>query len=114
MALAVDGTFVLASASGRMDMECAAFGLGALAVYLTLRSRNFESAVLWSWTLIALSGLSHPNGILYAIDLLLITLWLDRPRLSWRTAMSALLPLTLAGVAWGLYILRDPADFLQQ
>jgi 4-amino-4-deoxy-L-arabinose transferase-like glycosyltransferase len=114
LALAVDGTFILASASGRMDMECAAFGFGALAVYLTLRSRNFERAVLWSWTLIALSGLTHPNGILYAIDLLLITFWLDRSRWSWRTAMRALLPLALAGLAWGLYILRDPADFLQQ
>jgi hypothetical protein len=114
LALATDGTFLLASSSGRMDLECAALGFGALAAYLALRSRRFEYAVLCSWTLIALSGLSHPNGIFYAIDLLLVSLCLDRSRWSWPTVARALLPVALAGLAWGAYILQDPADFRQQ
>jgi hypothetical protein len=114
LALALDSTFVVAGASGRMDMECAALGFSALAVYLMLRAERFEMAVLCSATLIALSGMSHPNGILYAIDLLVLTIWLDRKRWSWRLAMTAMLPFLLAAAAWGAYILQDPADFARQ
>src|SRR5262249_18055851 len=52
--------------------------------------------------------------IFYAVDLLLVSLWLDRSRWSWPTVARALLPLALAGLAWGAYILQDPADFRQQ
>ena len=96
LALALDSNFVLAGASGRMDMECAVFGFGALAAYLALRGSLFQTAVLVSSVLISLSGLSHPNGVLYAIDLLVLTLWLDRKRWSRRLGLLAMLGTTLS------------------
>jgi len=114
LALALDGNFIIPSARGRMDMECACLGLAAIALYLTFRERRFVLAMLGATSLIVASGLAHPNGIFYLVDLLLITVWLDRQRWSWKVGGIALLPFVIGGVAWGAYILQDPADFVRQ
>jgi hypothetical protein len=114
LALVLDSGFVVACSRGRMDLECAALGLSAIAVYLTLRERSFGMAVLASSSLIVLSGLSHPYGIIYLIDTIALTLWLDRKRWSWRVGMLALAPCILGAAAWGAYILEDPAEFVRQ
>ena len=114
LALALDSGFVVACSRGRMDLECAALGLSAIAAYLTLRERSFRTAVLASSSLIVLSGLSHPYGLFYLVDTVALTLWLDRERWSWRMVILALAPCILGAAAWGAYILEDPADFVRQ
>jgi 4-amino-4-deoxy-L-arabinose transferase-like glycosyltransferase len=114
LALALDSGFVVACSRGRMDLECAALGLSAVAAYLTLRRRSFRTAVLASSSLIVLSGLSHPNGLFYLIDTIALTLWLDRKRWSWRMVILALTPCIMGAAAWGAYIFQDPADFVRQ
>ncbi len=76
--IALDFAFVRSAATGRMDMMCAALNAGAMAAYLVLRERNFRLAVLASHSLIVLSGLTHPNGLLGFLSLLFITLYFDR------------------------------------
>jgi hypothetical protein len=63
---------------------------------------------------VALSGLSHPNGVLYLVDFLVLTIWLDRKQWSARLVVLALFPYLAAAAAWGLYILQDPTDFVRQ
>jgi hypothetical protein len=69
---------------------------------------------LASSSLIVLSGLSHPNGVFYLIDAVVLTVWWDRKRWSWRMGMLALSPFILGATAWGVYILEDPTDFVRQ
>jgi hypothetical protein len=114
MALALDSSFIVPSARGRMDMACACFGFTAIAVYLKFREKRFTAAVLGATSLIVASGLTHPNGSFYLVGFLVITIWLDRQRWSWRSVGIALVPFALGGVAWGLYIAQDPADFAKQ
>jgi len=112
--LAVDYTFVAVGSLGRMDMMCAALGFAGLAAYLTLRERNFGAAVFASHALVVLSGLTHPNGILHLAGLVLVTLYFDRRRLRPAHVGLAALPYLVGALGWGLYILEDPAAFVEQ
>lgn len=112
--LAVDYTFVAVGSLGRMDMMCAALGFAGLAAYLALRERNLGAAVLTSHALVVASGLTHPNGILHFAGLVLLTLYFDRRRLRPAHAGLAALPYLAGAAGWGLYILEDPAAFVEQ
>lgn len=112
--LAVDYTFVAVGSLGRMDMMCAALGFAGLAAYLALRERHLGAAVLTSHALVVASGLTHPNGILHFAALVLLTLYFDRRRLRPAHAGLAALPYLAGAAAWGLYILEDPAAFVEQ
>ena len=112
--LALDYTFIVVSSLGRMDMMCAALGYAGFATYLTLRQRSLKAAILASNGLIVLSGLTHPNGVLYLAGLILITLYFDRRSLSAEHVAIAIVPYLLGAVGWGLYILQDPSAFSAQ
>lgn len=113
--LACDYIFVQGAAFGRMDMMSHSLGAAALAVYLSLRERNFDRAVLAGQTLIAACGLTHPNGgVLFFLGLLFLTLYFDRARLRWRHLALAAIPYTIGAIAWGSYILDAPSDFVAQ
>jgi 4-amino-4-deoxy-L-arabinose transferase-like glycosyltransferase len=112
--LAVDYTFVAVGSLGRMDMMCAALGFAGLAAYLTLRERNLNAAVLVSQSLVVLSGLTHPNGIIHFAGLLLITFYFDRRRLRATHIAIAAIPYLLGAIGWGLYIFQDPVGFAAQ
>jgi 4-amino-4-deoxy-L-arabinose transferase-like glycosyltransferase len=112
--LAVDYSFVMGAAFGRMDMMCAALGFTGLAAYLSLREKHFAWAVIVSHTLVAASGLTHFNGILHFAGLVFLTLYFDRWRVQWRYVALAAVPYVIGAAGWGLYILQDPAVFAAQ
>jgi len=112
--LAVDYTFVAVGSLGRMDMMCAALGFAGLAAYLALRERHLGAAVLAGHALVVASGMTHPNGILHLAALVLLTLYFDRRRLRPAHVGLAALPYLCGAAAWGLYILEDPAAFVEQ
>lgn len=112
--LALDYGFVQFTSSGRMDAICVATGLAGLAAYLSLRRRSLVAAVLASQAFVALSGLTHPLGLLPFLGLLYLTLRLDRRRLRWRHALWAVAPYVAGVLAWGVYIAQAPRLFLAQ
>ena len=112
--LALDYGFVQFTSSGRMDAMCVGTGLAALAAYLRLRGRSLVAAVLASQGLVALSGLTHPLGLLPFLGLLYLTLRLDRRRLGWRHTLPAIAPYAAGALAWGGYIAQAPRLFLAQ
>ena len=112
--LSIDYIFVVCASSGRMDMMCAALGSAAFATYLVLRTRHLMLAVLLSQTLIVMSGLTHPMGVLFFFGLLFISLYLDRRSLGWRLVAVAVVPYVIGAAGWGAYISRDFPAFKDQ
>lgn len=99
---------------GRGDTMCAALGFAALAVYLLLRERNLLLAVLFSQTLVTLSGLTHPNGILAFFGLLFLIFYFDFRSLGWRHIAVAIFPYLFFGSIFGLWVLQDTQAFKDQ
>ncbi|HLL74674.1 MAG TPA: glycosyltransferase family 39 protein [Pyrinomonadaceae bacterium] len=113
--LACDYIFVQAASFGRMDMMSHALGALGLAAYLHWRERDLTRAVLAGQSLIAASGLTHPNGgVMFFAGLLFLTLYLDRGRLRPRHLALAAVPYLLGALGWGAYILQAPSDFVAQ
>jgi hypothetical protein len=112
--MALDFAFIRSASSGRMDMMCAALNFAAFALYLGLRGRNFGMAVLASNALVALSGLTHPNGMLGFAGLAFLTLYYDRRNIKWRHALVAAVPYVIGVASYWLYIRHDPNLFLTQ
>src|SRR5262249_55412986 len=81
--LVLDYPFIRGAAHGRMDMQSAALGFAAFAVYLTFRERHLTRALLLSHSLAAASFFTHPNGILPFAGLLVLTVLYDLRRLRW-------------------------------
>ncbi|MFN0141447.1 MAG: hypothetical protein ACKVQW_15335 [Pyrinomonadaceae bacterium] len=130
------------ASSARMDMMTAALGFSAIAVYLVLRERNLQLAVVLSQTLIVIDGLTHPNAITAFVALVIVTLWLDRRRLLQKpareqglniqpegyalanarssarhrvsTLLLGILPYLIGGTAFGIWILQDVEAFKNQ
>ena len=112
--LACDYIFIVCAASGRMDMMSAALGFAGIAGYLLLREHSLALAVLVSQSLIVLSGLTHPMGVMPFFGLLLVSLYFDRKRLRLQHVAIALIPYVVGGIGWGSYIMQDPAAFRSQ
>lgn len=113
--IASDAFLLTRAAWGRMDIMSAAFGFSALAAYLNLRERSLVAAVGVSQTLVALAGLSHPNGgLVCGCGVLAVTLVLDARRLRWRHLGYAALPYVAGAAAMGAYILQDRSAFMAQ
>jgi hypothetical protein len=112
--IAVDFAFIRSASTGRMDMMCAALNFAAFAAYLRLRGRNIALAIFTANALIALSGLTHPNGALGFSGLAFLTLYYDRRNIKWRHAMMAAAPYLIGGAGYLLYIANDPNLFLTQ
>jgi 4-amino-4-deoxy-L-arabinose transferase-like glycosyltransferase len=102
------------ASSARMDMMAAALGFSAIAVYLTLRERNFVLAVLLSQTILVIDGLTHPNAIMAFAGLAFLTIYFDRKRLSLKLIALAALPYLIGGLGFGLWVMQDPAAFKDQ
>ena len=112
--LSCDYIFVVCAASGRMDMMSAALGFAGFAVYLLLRERSLPWAIFVSQSLVVMSGLTHPMGLLPFFGLIGLSLYLDRKRIGIKHVAVALIPYVIGGVAWGSYILQDPSSFHSQ
>lgn len=112
--IAVDFAFIRSASTGRMDMMCAALNFAAFAAYLRLRERNFALAVFTSNALVAISGLSHPNGMLGLSGVVFLALYYDCRRIKWRHALMAATPYVVGGASYLLYIINDPNLFLIQ
>ena len=112
--LACDYIFIVCSASGRMDIMSSTLGFAGFASYLALRERRLIWAILVSQSLIVMSGLTHPMGILPFFGLLFLSLYFDRRRIGLKHVAVALIPYVVGGAAWGSYILQDPSSFYSQ
>src|SRR5215831_9256106 len=112
--LAVEFGFVDSGSDGRMDMMSAALGFAGLAAYLSLRERNLLRAVLAGHALCAASLFTHPNGMFAAASLMICILWLDLRQISVKLAGVIAAPYVVGMLAWGVYILRAPAEFIAQ
>jgi 4-amino-4-deoxy-L-arabinose transferase-like glycosyltransferase len=112
---AIDYGFVLRASEARMDALSAAFGFGALAVYLALRERNLRHALFWSHTCVAASAFTHPNGGMLAFaGLAFLTLYYDFRRIRPLHLGIALAPYVIAVACWGVYIAQDFQSFKSQ
>jgi 4-amino-4-deoxy-L-arabinose transferase-like glycosyltransferase len=112
--LAVDAVIVSMGSVGRTDMMCAALGCAGLAAYLSLRENQLSWAFFVSQALIAASGMTHPNGLLYFMALLVMILWFDRGRLLPRHFGIAVIPYITGALLWSLYIAKALSDFRAQ
>ncbi len=112
--IATDYNVVNQASMGRPDMMCAALGLAAWSCYLALRERRLALALFCSHALVTLSGLCHPNGVLYFAGLVALNVWLDRGRLTLGRVGLCVLPYAVGIAGYGLYVLQAPADFVAQ
>ena len=112
--LSVDYIFIVCASQGRMDIMSAALGFAGFATYLVLRERSLTWAILLSQSLIVMSGLTHPMGLLSFFGLICLSLYFDRKRIRFKHVAIALTPYLIGGVAWGTYILQDPSNFASQ
>ena len=111
--LGTEEYFVLAAATGRMDMMCAALNLISLALYVRLRE-NVPRALSAASIAAALSLFTHPNGLFSIVSLGIFVLVFDRRRITWRSIGLAALPFVVLACLWGVYILKAPDLFIAQ
>lgn len=112
--LSCDYIFIVCASQGRMDMMSAALGFAGFAVYLWFRERSLPWAILVSQSLIVMSGLTHPVGLIPFFGLFCLSLYFDRKRIRLKHVAIALMPYVIGGLAWGSYILQDPSSFSSQ
>jgi hypothetical protein len=112
--MAVDSYMIAVGSTGRSDMMCAGLGSAGLAAYLRLRSWNLFMALFVSNALVAASGMTHPNGVLYLASLTFLILYRDRRNIGWTHAGAAAAPYLVGAAMWSTYILQNPADFIAQ
>jgi hypothetical protein len=111
--IATDYAVVRASSDGRTDMLAAAFGLGAVAVYLRFREERFTLAIALSQILLVCGGLTHPMG---GVPYLAILVYFFVTGKDWRrikpihVALVAA-PYIVGAACWGAYILQDLPTF---
>ncbi|HEU4770373.1 MAG TPA: hypothetical protein VFS77_23605, partial [Pyrinomonadaceae bacterium] len=105
---------IVCASSGRMDMMSASLGFAGFASYLRLRERSLPWAIFVSQSLIVMSVLTHPMGLLPFFGLICLSLYFDRKRIGLKNVAVALTPYVIGGGAWGLYILQDSSSFVSQ
>lgn len=112
--IAVDEVFILGATMARMDMMSAALGFTGLSLYVNLREKHLNRALLAGNAFVVAAGLSHPNGGMLAFLGMMFLLALDRRRLTWRHSGLAIIPYLAGGIAMSAYISIDPAVFWAQ
>jgi len=112
--LPLEYVFLFTSSWARPDLLCLFCGLAGLITYLNARERNLTWALAWSSFWIALSGLSHPNGVLHMAALVILVLHYDRSRLRWRMLAAVGAAYLIAALPWFVYIAQDFASFRGQ
>lgn len=105
---------IASASSGRMDILTAVFGwAGLLATLLSLDHGRLRLLLLGS-ACIAVSGMLHPNGMIYFVTAAVLLLAERPPWLRPSAIALALVPYAVAALAWGLYILQDVPAFRAQ
>lgn len=112
--IALDFAFIRSASTGRMDMMSAALNFAAWAAYLRLRERRFALAVLVSHSVIVVSGLTHPNGVMGLIGLVFLTLYFDRRSIRVKHFAIAAAPYLIGAACYGLYATKDLHLFFAQ
>ena len=112
--LAVDHHFINSATDIRMDMMCVAFALAGYASYLLLREKNLSAAMLIGNTGIAISGFTHPHGIVHFVGFVVLVVYLDRKNIRLNHVILGIIPYLAGAIGWGLYILQDPEAFRVQ
>ena len=112
--MAVDSYMIAVGSTGRSDMMCAGLGSAGLAAYLWLRPRSLFLALLASNALVAASGMTHPNGVLYLASLIFLVVYFDRRNVRWIHLGAAAAPYLVGAAVWSAYIFENPADFMAQ
>jgi hypothetical protein len=112
--MAVDSYMIAVGSTGRSDMMCAGLGSAGLAAYLGFRSRSLFLALLVSNALVAASGMTHPNGVLYLASLIFLVMFFDRRNIRAIHLGAAAAPYLIGAAIWSTYILQNPADFIAQ
>jgi 4-amino-4-deoxy-L-arabinose transferase-like glycosyltransferase len=111
--ISIDWHFYSMAGLARFDMVSAALGYGSLGSYLYQREKNLSTAILTSSSLIVLSGLTHPFGLIY-LPCLLLFMARDIRQICGKHIFLFFLPFILGGVLWGSYILQNPQAFIKQ
>lgn len=112
--LGFDLLFTEYGTMGRMDVMCVALGLGGQAVYMVLREKHFGWSLFLSHLLTAWSGLTHPNGVIPLVVLVILQAALDWKRVRLVYLALIALPYALSAAPYVLYILQAPAAFSAQ
>lgn len=112
--IALDFAFIRSASTGRMDMMSAALDFAAWAAYLRLRERNLLLAVFASQSIVVVSGLTHPNGVMGLIGLVFLALYFDRSKIKLRHFAVAAAPYVIGAACYGLYAVQNPQLFLTQ
>lgn len=105
--LGTEQQFVRCAATGRMDTMCAALGLLALAVYISLR-QNFTRGLFVAACLSAINIFTHPNALFGVVALGVVILYFDRDRVTARALLIASIPIVVLALLWGLYVAQAP------
>ena len=112
--MAIDSYMIAVGSTGRSDMMCAGLGSAGLAAYLAFRARSLVLALFVGNALVAASGMTHPNGVLYLASLIFLVLFFDRRHLRVIHVSAATAPYLIGAAIWSTYILQNPADFIAQ
>jgi hypothetical protein len=112
--MAIDSYMIAVGSTGRSDMMCAGLGSAGIAAYLWLRARNLFVALFGSNALIAASGMTHPNGVLYLASLTFLVVYFDRRNIRVIHVGAAAAPYLIGAAMWSTYIFQNPADFIAQ
>ena len=112
--VALDYHIMVAGSFGRYDPMVAALGFGGYVLYLALRERNLNLALLLANTSVMLCGATHPNGLLYFVGLWVLALYYDRRRIGLRQVALCAVPYVLGACVWSAYLLQDPQSALAQ
>jgi hypothetical protein len=112
--IALDFAFVRSASTGRMDMMSAALNFAAWAAYLRLRERSITLAILVSQSVIVVSGLTHPNGVMGLVGLVFLTLYFDRGKIKPGHVGLAAAPYLIGFACYGLYVIQSPHLFFAQ
>jgi hypothetical protein len=100
--------------SARYDVMTAALSAAGIALYLVMRERSLERALLVANTCLAGACLTHPYALFGMLGLATFVLALDLRALRFRHLVLSAAPYVVALVCWGAYIARDPAMFRAQ
>jgi 4-amino-4-deoxy-L-arabinose transferase-like glycosyltransferase len=115
MALIACSYMVIVTASmARMDIMSASLGYAGIALFLVLREKNLNIAILLSQTAIMLSGLTHSNGLMAFIGLAFLVVYLDFKKIRPKHILFAAVPYLVGGGVFSAWILQDVGAFRDQ
>ena len=112
--VAADFSHGFSAATGRMDMQCCSMGAAALGSYLYLREKSLPAAAFAGHAFATFCILTHPVGMLYYLNLVLVIVVLDRRRLSVRFVLASAVPVMVGGSLFFAYVRHDIYGFREQ